>query len=124
MKDLSTSRRLPPREVAATPSCDRRVTTGRRQAMKNPSPAWCRYHPDILKNCPEMAPYFEKAKTPFGKLGLMMVSNYAPFIESGSRSQEDMNSVFLLAALMSGIPAEALLAFTHSLIAAKDKQND
>lgn len=87
-------------------------------------PNWCRYHPDKLKNCPEMMPYLEKAKTPFGELGLMMVSGYAPFIESDSRSQEDMNSVFLLATLMSGIPAQVLLAFTHSLIAAKDKQND
>ena len=53
----------------------------------------------------------------------MMVSGYAPFIESGSRSQDDTDSVFLLATLMSNIPAEALLAFTHSLIAAKDKQD-
>lgn len=88
------------------------------------SPAWCRYHPDMLQNCPEIAPYIQKARTPFGRLGLMMVSNYAPFIESGSRSQGDMDSVFLLATLMSGIPAEVLLAFMHSLIAAKDKQND
>ncbi|KHO53298.1 MAG: hypothetical protein QT04_C0006G0004 [archaeon GW2011_AR11] len=71
-----------------------------------------------------MGLYLEKAKTPFGKLGLMMVSGYAPYIESGSRSQDDTNSVFLLATLMSGIPAEVLLAFTHSLIATKDKQND
>ena len=89
-----------------------------------PPPIWCRYHPDKLKNCPEMAPYLEKAKTPFGKLSLLMVSGYAPFIESGSRSQDDTNSVFLLAVLMSGIPAEVLLAFMHSLIAAKDKQDD
>ena len=90
----------------------------------NPTPAWCRYHPDNLKNCPEMVQYHEKAKTPFGELGLRMVSDYAPIIKSGSRSQETINSVYLLATLMSGIPAEALLAFTHSLIAAKDKQND
>lgn len=88
------------------------------------SPDWCRYHPDKLKNCPEITPYIEKAKTPFGELGLMMVSGYAPYIESGSRSQETINSVYLLATLMSNIPAEVLLAFTHSLIAAKDKQND
>ena len=90
-----------------------------------PSPDWCRYHADKLKNCHEMTPYLEKAKTHFGELGLLMVSNYAPFIESGSRSQEAINSVFLLATLVSGIPAEALLAFVHSLIDAKDnKKND
>lgn len=88
------------------------------------SPDWCRYHPDKLKNCPEMMPYLGKAKTLFGELGLRMVSDYAPIIESGSRSQETINSVYLLATLMSGIPAEVLLAFTHSLIAAKGKQND
>lgn len=87
-------------------------------------PNWCRYHPVMLKNCPEIAPYIEKAKTPFGKLGLMMVSGYAPYIESGSRSQDNVNSVFLLATMMSGIPAEVLLAFVNSLITAKDKQND
>lgn len=87
----------------------------------NPSPKWCRYHPDMLQNCPEMAPYLGKAKTPFGKLGLMMVSGYAPYIESGSRSQDDINNVFMLATLMSSIPAEALLAFVQSLISAKAK---
>lgn len=78
-----------------------------------------RYHPDMLQHCPEMLPFLTKANTPFGKLGLMMVCSYAPYIQSGTRSQEDINNVFLLATLMSGIPAEALLAFVQRIVSEK-----
>ncbi len=76
------------------------------------------YHADMLQHCPEILPYLAKANTPFGKLGLMMVCSYAPYIQSGTRSQEDINNVFFFATLMSGIPAEVLLAFAQRSFAA------
>lgn len=76
---------------------------------------WYRYHPDLLKNCPAMSPYMDYAATSSGELSMMVLTGGIPLDLSSEKSKGELAGTIEFVSIMSGIPAEALLAFALSI---------